>query len=195
MNHTTFTTQQVRSALSGDMTCFISKVKPQKKIQDAKVGSTCFTPKDHISIRGVHNDGRYGESFFKLPYKVGRVIPVKETWYYGHFAEDTIVCDNQPCEHWHYLYFADTRDRRPGDVSDAWCYHEFGPNPKCYPRWKSPVTMPPQAARLWLEITGVKCMRIQDACKSNPAFVKKYGSQAWDDNIFIFINEFKTTTP
>lgn len=55
-------------------------VKYKKIITDPTVGFTTFTPERSFSVRGTHENGQYGESFFKLPYCKGDIIWVRETF-------------------------------------------------------------------------------------------------------------------
>ena len=178
MNHTTFTTQQVRSALSGDMTCFITPIKkqPWKRATEIVKSDQWKSQGDFVArLKIGENPDRYEvTNIYKAPYKVGQVIHVKETWCYAHHNNAQDGKEGM----YDVIYKASDNGQDWQNNWEGWT-------------WKPAPQMPKEAARLWLEITGVKCMRIQDACKSNPAFVKKYGSQAWDDNIFAFTNEFK----
>lgn len=58
---------------------FAQLVKIGKKIESPVMGTSVFTPDNHISVRGVHERGKYGESFFKMPFVKGHVIYVRES--------------------------------------------------------------------------------------------------------------------
>ena len=76
-----FNTEMVRAILDGQKTCTRRIVKDGIP-DDAMWGYTAFTPKGYITCRGVYADG-YGEGFYKLPYKPGDIMYVRETWCKG----------------------------------------------------------------------------------------------------------------
>lgn len=130
-----------------------------------------------------------------LPYQPGSLIAIKEAWAYPTkeyindfpevFNSNTIIykSDYFECD----LRFVD-----------------------CH--WRPPVTMPKSAVRLWVRIESVECKRCQDVntddLKSmafngtlgyspiwydlySELFINKFGQQAWEENHFGFINNFK----
>ncbi len=132
-----FNTEMVRAILDGRKSCTRRVVKGFIP-DDALWGYTAFTPKGHISCRGVYADG-YGEGFYKLPYQPGDILYVRETWDCYPEYED----ENAPGI---YCYKADG-DLRPEG------YREMG--------WLSPIHMPKEAARIWLKVTNVRVERLQ----------------------------------
>ncbi len=68
----------VRAILDGRKTCTRRIVKDGIP-DDAMWGYTAFTPKGYISCRGIYVDG-YGEGFYKLPYRPGDILYVRETF-------------------------------------------------------------------------------------------------------------------
>lgn len=132
-----FNTEMVRAILDGRKTCTRRVVKGF--IPDDELwGYTAFTPKGHISCRGVYADG-YGEGFYKLPYQPGDLLYVRETWDCYPEYED----ENAPGI---YYYKADGDLRLEG-------YRNIG--------WLSPIHMPKEAARIWLKVTDVRVERLQ----------------------------------
>jgi len=75
-----FGVDMVQAILDGRKTKVRMVVKYKKEIDAEMVGFSCFTPEGHFSVRGVHENGDYGESFFKLRYKKGDIVYVKETF-------------------------------------------------------------------------------------------------------------------
>lgn len=76
-----FSTPMVQAILEGRKTQTRRVVKMKKQITDPAFGYTAFTPKNHISVRGIHANGQYGESFFKCPYgQPGDLLYVRETF-------------------------------------------------------------------------------------------------------------------
>lgn len=133
-----FNTEMVRAILGRRKTCTRRIVKDGIP-DNAMWGYTAFTPKGHISCRGVYADG-YGEGFYKLPYQPGNLLYVRETWDCYPEYED----ENAPGI---YYYKADG-DFRPEE------YRNIG--------WISPIHMPKEAARIWLKVTDVRVERLQD---------------------------------
>lgn len=134
-----FSTEMVRAILDGRKTCTRRIVKDGIP-DDAMWGYTAFTPKGYITCRGWYADG-YGEGFYKLPYKPGDILYVRETWCglpvneAGHFRGHPI-----------YYYKADG-DLRPEGWIGA---------------WHPSIHMPKEAARIWLKVTDVRVERLQD---------------------------------
>ena len=134
-----FSTEMVRAILDGRKTCTRRIVKDGIP-DDAMWGYRAFTPKGYITCRGVYADG-YGEGFYKLPYKPGDILYVRETWCglpvneAGHFRGHPI-----------YYYKADG-DLRPEGWIGA---------------WHPSIHMPKEAARIWLKVTDVRVERLQD---------------------------------
>lgn len=101
--------------------------------KDAIFGYTMFTPEKHISCRGIFSDG-YGEKFFKLPYKKGDILYVRETW--GEW------------ETGRYLYKACVKSTSI-------------PNADRLFTWRPSIHMPKKAARIFLKVTDVHVERIK----------------------------------
>lgn len=139
IKHILFNTEMVRAILDGRKTCTRRIVKDGIP-DDAMWGYTAFTPKGYITCRGWYADG-YGEGFYKLPYKPGDILYVRETWCglpvneAGHFRGHPI-----------YYYKADG-DLRPEGWIGA---------------WHPSIHMPKEAARIWLKVTDVRVERLQD---------------------------------
>lgn len=82
------------------------------------------------------------EDFFSkyLPYTKGDAMYVKERWV------------EHPKLYNKYLYLADKLT--PREQSDVVNYDTV--------RWKSSVCMPKVASRIWLKVTDIRCMKLQD---------------------------------
>lgn len=109
--------------------------------KDASFGYTLFTPVGSISCRGMFNKG-YGEKFFKIPYQVGDILYVQETWM-------------------NYTPFNPFGKELPSYVifrADCSRLDELITRPK----WRSSTTMPKEAARIFLKVTAVRVERLQD---------------------------------
>jgi hypothetical protein len=86
----------------------------------------------------------------KLPCQVGDILWVRETW--GNYSYD-----EQTSNAVYYLFKADY----PDDAKGYWYEHEHI-NFCDFPRWRPSIHMPREAARLFLEVKGVRTERLQD---------------------------------
>lgn len=137
------------------------------------------------------------------PYTLHQPVYVRERYYSGYVMDiNDNIPDDAELEHW---YFAETRDARPGGISDEYCYHLWGDNKECWPRWQSPTTMPKSAARTWFVPVEVQAVRVRDltveqVCNAGKEYiplycsitvqnyiVDRFGQQAWDDNVFVWV--------
>lgn len=134
-----FKTEMVQALLAGRKTCTRRIVKGYIP-KDAEFGYTAFTPKDSISCRGIFeaDHQEYGEKFFKLPYQIGDILYVQETWGKG-YEEGT------------YIYKADDK------LADL---PTFKDSTKLI--YRPSIHMPKDAARIWLKVTDVRVERLQE---------------------------------
>ena len=165
-----FNTADVQAIIEGRKTMFREVIKLFKEIKNPIIGFTTFTPKGMYSVRGIHENGEFGESFFYLPHKVNDIIAVKEAWQHTRCLNI-----NPEDENYGYVYKSDDQ---PWSDLEGW-------------KWHSPVTMPPEAHRLFIKITGVKAERLQDISAigilsegieefTKDGIVFKYGIDGWD---------------
>ena len=153
-------TEDVRAVLDGRKTMARLAIKPQpihwddgERIydKDSIVGPEFYTPirvdKDGEQYPGKEVYGIYsddGEYGCKAPCQPGDVLYVRETW--------AGLNENE------YLYQADDPDV---NVWKIW--RDKGVGAK-YERWMSPVTMPREAARLFLRVKDVRVETAQEMC-------------------------------
>lgn len=106
-------------------------------------------------------EGKGERMAIKCPFgRPGDILWVRETFFKGYVLDhNDNIPDNSPL---HYWYFADTRDARPGDMSDSRCAFLFGNNKKDWPHWKPSIHMPKEASRIWLQVTNIRVERLQD---------------------------------
>ncbi|MFA5301025.1 MAG: hypothetical protein WC389_22760 [Lutibacter sp.] len=141
-----FSTPMVQAILRGEKTQTRRIVKYSKKITDPKIGFSAFTDKDQFEVRGVHENGQYGSSLFKMKYKVGDILWVRETW------QHTRVLNLHPTdENYGYVYKA---DGQPWDDYEEWT-------------WKPSIFMPKDACRIFLKITKIRIERLEDITKED----------------------------
>lgn len=127
----------VKAILSGKKTQTRRLIKIKKEITDPKLGYTTFTPDGHISVRGKHKNGEYGESFIKCPYgEKGDVLWVRETWMH-HGRPDISLKE--------YIYKAD----KPLSLQKAI-------------KWKPSIFMPKMACRIRLKVKSISIEKLTD---------------------------------
>lgn len=86
-----FSDLMVKSIDLGNKTNTRRIIKYSKIIQDPQIGFSLFTDEGDFSVRGIHENGQYGESFFKKPYNKGDILYVRETFYaYGYWQKNGI---------------------------------------------------------------------------------------------------------
>lgn len=145
----------------------------------------------------------------ECPYHIGDVIAVKESWNYGYiessdephsteswFEPVSIRTSGYIGELSNYFYKADELD----------FFREVGMT------WKSAASMPEEASRLFLRVTGIRAERLQDMKvsdvkkegfphKSKKYFEKEYWNKHlrssrkslynWDSNPFVWVINFE----
>lgn len=129
-----FSTPMVHAILNGQKTQTRRVVKWNKKIENPKLGFTAFCDEREFAVRGVHENGQYGESLFNAPICKGDVLWVRETW------EKMINGHNEE----YFVYKADDYFEKPCE------------------KWKPSIFMPKEACRLFLEVTKVRLERLHD---------------------------------
>lgn len=134
-----FSTPMVQAIKEGRKFCTRRLVKYNKEIAEATVGFSMFTEANQFSVRGVHANGQYGESFFDLPYSKGDILWVRESFYEPMFEE----------LNGKYYYKADL-------AKQGWDF-----------KWKPSLFMPKEACRLFLQIKSIEAERLQDITESD----------------------------
>lgn len=155
-----FSTPMVQAILRGEKTQTRRIVKYSKNITDPKIGFSAFTNNDQFEVRGVHENGQYGGSLFKMKYKVGDILWVRETW------QHTEVLNLHPTdENYGYVYKADCQ---PWEDYEGWT-------------WKPSIFMPKTACRIFLKIKNIRIERL-DAISETDAI--KEGIELVEYNCF-----------
>lgn len=175
------------------LTEMVQAILYKRKTQTRRIAK--LTSGGHLKEVGGHRRWHPSDpnAILACPYgQVGDRLWVQETW-----SDD---CD----KHW-ILYHADMQALRIscGEVFDGCPVQHLNTNPK----WKSSIYMPRSAARILLEITGVRLERLQDISEAdaiaegmpctNPIDAYKklidtiYGAGSWDANLWVWVIEFK----
>ena len=169
-----FSTEMVQAILAGRKT-------QTRRVVKAPVLSNAKTP-DSISIDGNKFVFRWngpetiGGFDIKPLYNVGDVLWVRETWRVGAWDDEGSICvdykaDGFTRREWirisdpdlyEELWQQSSDDARKANASiddDGNYYWDPGKSPT---RWRLPVTMPREAARLFLRVKDVRVERVQD---------------------------------
>lgn len=186
-----FNTEMVKAILDGQKTVTRRVIKGYI-LNNAHWGYTAFTPIDHISCRG-DNGEEYGEKFYKLPYTVGDILYVRETFCHGQ-----VVCGEES-DGSSVFYVADGNKI----IYKEWCEREnIGTDDVI---WHPSIHMPKEAARIFLKVTNVSVERLQEiteddakqkGCIDNRGFIyspdnsyivvhsaREHFSKVWDSTI------------
>lgn len=124
-------------------------IKLKKKIKSARYGFTIFTPKDengkrtHFSVRGIHEDGTYRESFFPLKYRTGDILWVRETSFYFRQGTGTLQ-----------------REKTKYRADERWDGNKLI-------KWIPSIFMPKDVCRIFLQVTDVRIEPLQDISESD----------------------------
>lgn len=208
----------VQAIMEGRKTMTRRVVKYKKKIEKPMIGFSCFTQKDMFSVRGKHENGDFGESFFKLPYIVGDILWVRET-----FRKYCPLDENDNFQQPIIEYVAD--NPQPVFLTDGDGGIELNKDgtEKFIP-WKPSIFMPKAACRIFLEITGIRVERLQNIidkdiksegidCPSSKTRSGGYcpegctelrgawrnlwqsinGEESWESNPWVWVISFKKT--
>lgn len=139
-----FSTAEVNEILNGNKVQFRKPIKPQPR-QPIPLGFISdSTDIKRIGCYGWGVDELGGVlSIAKPPYKIRDILYVKESWRYGSGRGTST-----------YQYKTDMTEKELEEERE-----EYEPGVL---KWKSPVTMPKEAARYFLKIKDVKVQKLQD---------------------------------
>ena len=123
----------------------VMKPQPPEWVKD--LGYDCFTPKGHISGRGMYK-GEPAEKFFKCPFGIrGDKLWIRETcafWEDPNNGQDFVI------------YRAGGKKEFPNVRDLKYPGHPFNN------KWLPSIFMPRWASRLTLEITNIRGERVQN---------------------------------
>lgn len=198
-----FKADMVRSILDGKKTMTRRLVKPQPETRCGEIEVW-----DKSSESRVPMDAESFANEF-APYQPGQILYVKETFCAGRPATPNGlgICVR---EKW--------SKPEMGDKVVYKASSDYGPHP---PPWTSSMFMPRWAARIWIEITAVRCERLQDISEEDAEaegvdflrhhpdsdetlsarklyeilwdHINKKPGTRWSDNPFVFCYAFKRT--
>lgn len=152
-----FKAEMVRAILKGTKTQTRRIVKFNKTIDNPKIGFSAFTNDNQFEVRGIHENGQYGGSLFKLPFSKGNKMWVRETWQ---------LINSYATKKQEYIYRAD------GNNDEQYIEDWQG--------WKPSIFMPKKACRLFLDITKVRIERLQNISEED---AKSEGVLSYDCEI------------
>lgn len=163
-----FNTEMVRAIQNGTKTVTRRVIKPKFKGVPIEVYNGGIYR--DIVLQTVTNNGKPKSYTIRLPYQVGDILYVRETWYYESAWHDLTAGEpDLPSGRYsfRYVYKADSPDY-PVDVGvDA-----YG--------WKPSIHMPKEAARIFLRVTDVRVERLQEITEEQ---AKKEGCAAHGGNL------------
>ena len=157
-----FSTEQVQAYQAGALTSFVVPMKLQPNNRATEIIPSKKWKEYDFIARFQYLDEMPLERYevtnmYKTPYQPGQKVAIREAWWSGYVLdENDNIPDDATLEYW---YRADTKDARPGDMSDSYCFHLWGNNKECWPRWRPASTMPISAARYHPEVVEVKAVR------------------------------------
>lgn len=173
-----FSTPMVKAIAEGRKTQTRRIIKYKKNIKEPNIGFTAFTNKGEFSVRGIHENGEYGESFFKIPYMKGGMLWVRET-----FCPKTLA-EEPPGER--YWYKAD--------------YHAMEDKP-CK-KWKPSLFMPKDACRLFLMVKHIRVEKLHGMTEADAkaegiyqgvnGYYKNYLKPDWNETGETALDSFKS---
>lgn len=140
-----FSTPMVQAILSGKKTQTRRVIKPQpswgKVITEQEALSRALSGFDPYGFR--INTPTQSEAVTNAPYKPGDILWVRETW------QETDVCHAGGGYDLHtkFVYRADFQPEEGVRTPE---------------KWRSPIYMPKEAARIFLRVTGVGAERLQE---------------------------------
>lgn len=158
-----FSTPMVRAILEGRKSQTRREVKYGKKITDPTVGFSIFTEKGEFEVRGVHENGEYGSSFFKVPIGKGDILWIKEQHYrYGRWIHKAGHFKKNSQPKWMFVPITEEvryYDNAPADYRKG--MHNSDPHWEGWYRRNS-LFMPYESARIFLKVTGVRVEHLQE---------------------------------
>lgn len=147
MKSKVFNTEMVQAILKGDKTQFREIVKPQPKLFYVNGQQRDIINPNHIEFKIMDNGGH--NYFMVPPYQAGDIIFVKETWK---------VCRSYDTELGFDVNYKSDNKILPC-IFDVERYLLFGKFENKY-SFQSPITMPEEAARIFLKIKDIKVQRL-----------------------------------
>lgn len=145
-----FNTPMVQAILGGYKTATRRLIKPKNAKSELVIHMGVLVNKEAIT------DWKHRFTTPKLPYKVGDILYVRETWCSLHPLEDDMCT---PAGEPQYYYAADGYNPTPFNCfpdDDGFC------GDRDSPRWKPSIHMPKEAARIFLHVTAVNVEHLQD---------------------------------
>jgi len=209
-----FTTENVKAVLEGRKTRTSRIIKPQPVCHGRSLAQQCIGSKlfsydavaDALYCGECGNIVEYspeGKNYVKQikpRYKIGDILCVKETYAALYYGKNK---DGKPIDE--YFYKAGFEDGWQDcdlcDIRDTDCKGEG--NTKCFVpcrKWKSPLFMPKEAARIFLRVTDIKAERInditdEDAIAEGIFNIYGYGYSGFNKAGWVYVDPKETKYP
>lgn len=195
-----FSTAMVQAILEGRKSMTRRVVKYPKKITNPVVGWSAFTDAAdrEFCVRGIHENGQYGESFFKQPYCKGDVLWVRENWrVHNWFPDDgemgigfmvgqhVQTCYDLPEEMYNRLWEQSCSDLAKAgyEIGTDENYSDYDVKDL---RQRPNIFLPKEGARIWLEVSKVRVERVTDISADDAVAEGIY--REWDGSHYWYLN-------
>lgn len=183
------------AVLEGTKTQTRRFVKPLKEISEEQIGYSAVTPKGSIEIKGIHENGSYGSSFFKPEFRINEIVAIAQR-YNSFFLLDG--CDKEELRRskgWtnkmyvkaslmpDQIRITNIRIERLQDISYEDCLKEG--------IMKGPLLNYP----FMIEWQTEKASKTENFSTIQDAYAslinKIYGKGTWESNPFVFVYDFE----
>lgn len=201
-----FNTEMVRAILEGRKTVTRRVVKPQYE-KDMDGNLHWFSDVEGRN-RFVWGDNPNIKTLIHMPYYIGDIMYVRETWcQYGKLDDNDRLIDGTE----KYYYRADGENPTP--FNDFLVQHPGWDEHRENPVWHPSIHMPKEAARLFLRVTDVRVERLKEISVSSamnegfsnwhdfvigwnrtiPKHKNKFKRHPyyWEDNPWVWVIEFE----
>ncbi len=132
-----FSTPMIEAIVEGRKTQTRRVVKYSKEIKDPKIGWSSLCGAERFEVRGIHDNGSYGSSFFKMPICKDDILWVRESWNYNDDLAEPYIYKQKHSE-------------------------EFLPEFHDPLKWRPSIHMPFDAARIFLKVKDIRIEKLHE---------------------------------